>query len=83
MEINQILADVNVIFKDILDNDEFEVNETSTAGDEWDSLTNIQLVAAIEKHFKIRFTSAEISSWMNVGEMLNAIKSKLDTKSDK
>jgi len=80
MEINKILEEVNVIFKDILDDEDFEVNEESTAGDEWDSLTNIQLVAAIEKHFKIRFTSAEIASWMNVGEMLHAIKSKVDAK---
>ncbi len=78
MEISQILADVNIIFKDIMDNDDFEVNESSTAGDEWDSLTNIELVAAIEKHFNIRVTSAEIASWANVGDMLQSIKSKTD-----
>lgn len=76
MEISQILTDVNVIFKDIMDNNDFEVNETSTAGDEWDSLTNIELVTAIEKHFNIRVTSAEIASWTNVGDMLQSIKSK-------
>lgn len=79
MDRNELLSQINTIFKDILDDEEVVVNETSTANDvdDWDSLTHIQLVVAIEKHFKIRFTSKEIQSWKNVGEMLTSIQNKV------
>lgn len=78
MDRNELLKKINTIFIDILDNEEIEINESSQASDveEWDSLTHIQLVVAIEKKLKIRFTSKEIQSWGNVGEMLNCIQEK-------
>lgn len=76
MEKQNILQQINTIFIDILDNEDILIDETTTAKDidEWDSLTHIQLVVAIEKHFKIRFTSREIQSWKNVGEMIDCIE---------
>ena len=78
MERNYILSQVNEIFIDTLDNEEVVIEETTQATDvdEWDSLTHIMLVVAIEKHFKSRFTSKEIQSWKDVGEMLNCIQEK-------
>jgi len=79
MEFSEIIGQVNVIFKNELDNDDILVSNETTANDleEWDSLSHIQLVVAIEKHFKIRFTSGEITSFKNVGEMCEAIKKKV------
>lgn len=76
MERNEILAQINEIFIDTLDNEDVVIEETTTANDveDWDSLTHIMLVVAIEKHFKIRFTSKEIQSWKDVGEMMNCIE---------
>lgn len=78
MERNQILAEVQEIFRDTLDNEEITLTDATTANDveEWDSLTHIQLIVAIEKHFKLKFTSKEILSWQNVGEMVDCIASK-------
>ena len=45
--------------------------------EEWDSLSHIQLIVAIEKAFKIKFTSLEIMKWTNVGEMVNSMEEKL------
>lgn len=75
MEKTEVLKKINEIFIDVLDDENVLLNETSTAGDinGWDSLTHIQLVVSIEKYFKIRFTSKEIQSWQNVGEMCNSI----------
>lgn len=74
----ELLKQINTIFIDTLDNEEVVIEETTTANDvdEWDSLTHIMLVVAIEKQFKIKFTSKEILSWKNVGEMLNCIQDK-------
>ena len=78
MERSQVLKEVNDIFIDIIDNEDIILENSSTAADVegWDSLTHIQLVVAIEKHFKIRFTSKEIQSWKTAGELVDNIESK-------
>ncbi len=78
MDRSELLKKINDIFVDTLDNEDVKIGEETTAADvdEWDSLTHIQLVVAIEKYFKIRFTSKEIQSWNNVGEMMNCILEK-------
>lgn len=75
MERNEILSKVEEIFRDVLDNEEIVLNDTTTANDieEWDSLTHIQLIVAIEKYFHIKFTSKEILSWNNIGELVDSI----------
>ena len=79
MDSNTILKQVNDIFIDVLDNDDIRLEPATSAKDieEWDSLNHIQLVVAIEKHFKLRFTTADINSWKNVGEMCVAIDNRL------
>lgn len=74
-----ILSKVQNIFRDVLDEENISLTSLTTANDieEWDSLTHIQLVVAIEKSFKIKFTSKEILSWKNVGEMVETIHAKL------
>lgn len=78
MEKQEILAQVEGIFRDILDDETIVLTDSSTANDieDWDSLTHIQLIVAIEKHFRIKFTSREILSWNNVGEMIDCIAAK-------
>ena len=78
MNKDQIIREVQEIFRDVLDTEEIVLTNETTADDieEWDSLTHIQLIVAIEKHFQIRVTSREILSWQNVGEMIDCIASK-------
>ena len=78
MNKKSILNEVTDIFINVLDNEEIVLDDTTQAKDleDWDSLNHIQLVVAIEKHFKIRFTSNEIQSWNNVGDMLDSIQKK-------
>lgn len=78
MNKTQVLAEVQEIFQDVLDNEDIELTAETVADDieEWDSLSHIQLIVAIEKHFKIKFTSKEILSWKNVGEMIDCIATK-------
>ncbi len=79
MERKIIFEKLKEIFIDVLDLDECELTEETSADDieEWDSLSHIQLIVAIEKAFKIKFTSLEIMKWANVGEMVNSMEEKL------
>jgi len=78
MERTEVLKNINTIFIEVLDEENIKLTENTSAADVdgWDSLTHIQLVVSVEKFFKIRFTSKEIQSWKNVGEMMDCIKSK-------
>jgi len=80
MDSNQILKEVEEIFKDVLGNDDIHLTPDSSARDidEWDSLSHIQLVIAVEKHFKIKFTSGEHPKWKKVGDMIANIERKLN-----
>ena len=79
MSKTEILQQVNGIFIDMLDDERIILSEATIARDVegWDSLTHIQLVVAVEKHFKIRFASREIQGWGNVGAMVACIEGKL------
>jgi len=78
MDKNQILADVQDIFRDVLDNEDIEINFETVADDveEWDSLSHIQLIVAIEKNFHIKFNSKELMEWKTVGDMIDCIAAK-------
>ena len=82
MDATTIQKEVNDIFIDVLDNDDIKLERKTTAKDidEWDSLTHIQLIVAIEKKFKLRFNSSEINSWQNVGEMCDAIDKRVNAQ---
>jgi len=78
MEEDEIQKSVTEIFKIILDNENIVLTRETTANDieEWDSLTHIQLIVGVEKKFDLRFTSAEIQNFQNIGEVCDCIKNK-------
>jgi acyl carrier protein len=82
MERTEILKQTTDVFKDVLEDEKIVLQDRTTANDveEWDSLNHIQLVVAIEKNFNIRFTSKEIQSWSNVGELIDCIKTKIQPR---
>ena len=78
MDKQVILAEVQDIFRDVLDNDDIVLSGETVADDidEWDSLSHIQLIVAIEKHFHIKFSSKELMAWKTVGDMIECISTK-------
>lgn len=73
-----ILEQVQVIFRDIFDDESLIITGETSAKDieDWDSLTHIQLVTRIEKHFKIRFTLSEITKLKQVSDLILLIQTK-------
>ena len=76
----EILKNITVFIHDVLEVPDLNVTpETSAADvDEWDSMTHIQLISAIEKSYKIRFALGELQTLKNVGDMVNLIQKKLN-----
>lgn len=81
-QMNDILAQLQPIFQDILDQPELVVTRESSAlnVEDWDSLSHINLVTAIERHFKIKFALGELQDLKNVGDMVDLISAKLDAR---
>jgi acyl carrier protein len=73
-----ILQRVGEIMADTFDLDDLALTPETTAGDveEWDSLSHVRLIVAIERAFKIKFSNAEIERLRNVGSLVDAIASK-------
>ena len=79
MERKDILARIQDVFREELELDDLLLADETTADDveEWDSLSHIQLVVALEKEFGLKFTSREILSWDNIGDLVDCINKKL------
>jgi acyl carrier protein len=79
MEQNNSLNDLNEIFIEVFEDDAIQLTENTTTADieTWDSLNHIQMITAVEKHFKIRFQLNELLSFKDVGDLCNCINSKL------
>ena len=79
MERNEILKSVEEIFRDELEQEDLVLTDDTTAEDVegWDSLSHIQFVAAMEEAFGIEFTSRELLSWDNVGDLIDCIQKKV------
>lgn len=76
---DQVIAEVTEIFRDVLNNESIALKYETSAPDvqDWDSLNHIELVVAVEKHFKIKFNFAELQKFQNVGHMCDNIVAKL------
>jgi len=74
-----LILRVQEIMADTFDLDDLAITPDTTAADieEWDSLSHIRLIVAIEREFGIKFSNSEIEGLANVGDLLAAISSKI------
>ena len=66
------------VFQQVFGNDTLSLSPSTTAQDVegWDSLMHINLIVAVEREFKVRFTTREITALQNVGDLLGVIARK-------
>ena len=69
---------IQTVMRDIFDVPGLAVHRAMTAAevDDWDSLSHINLLVAIEKEFGVKFTLAEVKPLKNVGEMIDLVRRK-------
>jgi acyl carrier protein len=78
MENTEIVSRLTPIFRDVFNDDTLEVREGMTAADvsTWDSLSNINMIIAVEKGFGVKFSIKDVRNLKNVGELIELIKRK-------
>jgi len=74
MKETEIYDKLSEVFEDVFD-ERINITAETTADDvdDWDSLSHITLMAAVEDAFGIKFKMKEVSSMKNVGEMVAII----------
>lgn len=79
MNDSEIYEKLNEIFQDIFDDEDIELEPTTSAADieDWDSLAQISIVVAVQDEFDITLSVDEATALHNVGEMVDLIKTKL------
>lgn len=76
----EVYETLNGVFQDVFDDESIMVNDETTSDDidGWDSLEHINLIAAVEQEFGVKFNMGQVVSMKNVGEMVDIILSQID-----
>ncbi len=79
MSRDEIIAKIVPLMEDVFDEDSIEYTDNLTADDidEWDSLSHIRLIVAVERAFGVRFATGEIEHFKNIGDLVTAVHAKL------
>lgn len=79
MSREEVFEHLNEVFRDVFDDETITVDENTTANDieDWDSLEHINLMAAVESEFGVKFSMGQVVTMKNVGEMADIILQKL------
>ena len=79
MDREAIRSRIQVILRDIVDNDSVKITDDTVAEDvdDWHSTNHVRLMVALEDEFHIRFETDEFSDPKTVGELVDLIQSKL------
>jgi acyl carrier protein len=70
---SKLLERLTNIFRDVFDEDDILIKDTTTAEDieDWDSLMHITLVLAVEQEFNLRLKAAEVGKLADVGALVD------------
>jgi acyl carrier protein len=81
MDQTEVIAKLQTIFDDLF-LEPVHLTPKLSAGDvpEWDSLTHISLLLAVEKAFSIRFRVGEVENARNVGEFAHLIAKRISER---
>lgn len=78
MDNTQLRSRVTNTFRDVFGEPDLNIWDEMTAEDveQWDSLTHINLIVALEREFRVKFTTGEVSKLKNVGDLIHLIQAK-------
>lgn len=76
------LHNLQEVFRKVFENPGLIISEKTTANDIalWDSLTHMELIAAVEESFSIQFSLNEVMNFQSVGDLLRCIQTKTGSR---
>lgn len=81
MNKEDVLIKVREAFVLVLEHENFELKDETTADDVdgWESITYMMIIGEIEKSFDIKFKLMALMSMDNIGDLIRALEKELDT----
>ena len=72
---DEVIKRLLPIMEDTFDEDKVVYVDSLSADDieEWDSLSHIRFMVAVEREFSVRFSTSEIEGFKNAGELVDAL----------
>ncbi|TSE05006.1 MULTISPECIES: acyl carrier protein [Aquimarina] len=79
MNKEEIFSKVKEAFVTVLEHDNFQLTDTTTADDVdgWESITHMMIISEVEKSFGIKFKLMDLMNMNNVGDLIRTIESEL------
>ena len=73
MNKEEILAEIKKSFISVLEHDNFQLTDQTTANDVdgWESITHMLIISEIEKSFGIKFKLIDLMNMNNVGDLIS------------
>jgi acyl carrier protein len=74
-----ITEELRSVILEALQLEEWELNDATTASEVpgWDSLHHVNVILAVERHFRVRFVSNDILRLANVGDLQKLLNSEM------
>ena len=79
MKRTEIYERLTNVFRDVFDDETLKISDETTANDieDWDSLSHITLISAVEEEFGYKFQMKDVLGLKNVGEMVTLLENNL------
>jgi acyl carrier protein len=79
MNASEIHEKLTAVFRDVFDDPALVISATTNASEieQWDSLTHVDLIVAVEKAFQTSFTTKDVKSLDNVGDLMRLIANRV------
>jgi acyl carrier protein len=73
-----VLATLQPIFAEILDNPEIEISRGSNASNtlNWDSLAHLEIIESAQRRFRLKFSLSDLQKLNNVGDLVDLVLEK-------
>lgn len=82
MTLDAMLEQLQTVFRDVFEDDELTINRQTSADnvEGWDSLMHVSLMINVERVFGVKFSTTQVASLKNVGELMDLIESRRAAK---